>query len=267
MPDVRDMKSVWAGYGLEELPLKRCPNCGVETRTQLARCPECDRRYDRRLPWLTDMMRWGLGVAGVLALIAGCILILPGVFDERDAGNARRAAAQRALEASERQRMAREQIPVHGRGVAEPRRGSAAEKLAARATLLTTVEAAILTNARRRIAAGELKGEVVRVECGPLVRTPGRPPDHEVLSRPVGRYDCVAVQQDVVRSGQKVGLFGHPFVAALTFARGTYTFCKDNKAPSERGKPLAQVRLAPECLGLPPDAEVLGNGYVMPEDG
>jgi hypothetical protein len=261
-----DMKSVWAGYGEAELPVKRCPNCGVETRTQLARCPECDRRYDRLLPWLTDPMRWALGVLALTGMVVACILILPGVLEERDAGNARRAAAQRALEAAERKRLIREQRPVHGRGVREPRRGTDAERLAARAALVVAAESAILAAARRRVAAGQLKGAVQRAECGPLIRTPGRPADDRVLTRPTGRYDCVAVQADVIRSGKKVATYGHPFIAALDFHRGTFTFCKDNKAQSERGKSLARVRLAPECFGLPPDAPVLGNGYVIPPD-
>ena len=260
------MKSVWQGYGEETLPVKRCPNCGVETRTQLARCPECDRRYDRRLPWLTDPMRWALGALGLVVFIAGCILILPGVFDERDAGNERRAAEHRALERATRARMAREQRPVHARGVPEPRNGTRAERLTARKNLVGALETAIFTETQKRLRTGELKGSLLRAECGPLIRTPGRPGDHEVLSRPIGRYDCVAVQSDVMEDGKRVGTFGHPFVGAIEFRTGRFTLCKDNKAPSERGKALAQVRLKPECLGLPPDAEPLGNGYVIPDD-
>jgi hypothetical protein len=68
-----------------------------------------------------------------------------------------------------------------------------------------------------------------------------------------------------MKEGRKVATFGHPFVAALDFRAGTFVFCKDNKAPSERGRAIAQVRLAPACFGLPPDAEPLGNGYVIPD--
>jgi hypothetical protein len=265
MSEVRDTKSVWSGYGTEDdLPLERCPNCGVETRTQLARCPHCNRRYDRRLPWLTDPMRWVLGIAGLIAFGVACALILPGVFDERDAGNARRAADRRALEASERARLVREQRPVRGRG--EPAVGTDARQMAARLALVDALQGAIYEETRRRIASGELKGSVVRAECGPLIRTTGRAPDHAALDRDIGRYDCVAVQSDVTQSGKKVGAFGHPFVGAIEFRTGEFTFCKDNKAQSERAKTLAQVRLRPECLGLPPDAEPLGNGYVLPAD-
>jgi hypothetical protein len=265
MPDVRDMKSVWSGYGAAALPLKKCPNCGVETRTQLARCPECNRRYDRRLPWLNDRMRWALGAAGVVAFIVGCILILPGVFDSRDAHNARVAAEERARVRAEIARLVREQRPVHGRGIPEPRNGTAVKRLTARKNLVGALETAIFEETSKRLRSGELKGSLLRAECGPLIRTPGRAPDHEVLARPVGRYDCVAVQSEVIKDGERVGSFGHPFVGAIHFRTGRFTLCKDNKAQSERAKSLAQVRLKPECLGLPADAEPLGNGYVIPE--
>lgn len=258
-----DIKTVWSGYGEATLPLKRCPNCGAETRTQLARCPECNRRYDRRLPWLTDPMRWTLGVVALIGAGIGAYLILPGVFDARDDRLARLAADSRRLVASERARLIREQRPVRGRGTPEPPRGSDSERLAARSALVGTLEQAILTDTRARLASGELKGNVEDVECGPLIRTPDRPPDHEHLKLRIGRYDCVAVQQDVVKSGKRVGLFGHPYVAAIKFRSGTFTFCKDNKVPGERGKALVTVILEPACLGLPPDAKRLGNGYVI----
>lgn len=263
VPDIRD---VWSGYGVDALPERRCPNCGESARTQLAKCPHCDRRYDRRLPWLTDPMRWAAGALGLAAVLTGCALILPGVFDERDAGNARRAAESEALREAKRAELVREQAPEVVRGPADPRTATPARRLAARLALVGAAEEAILADASARVAAGRLDGAVERVECGPLIRDANRAPDHEVLERTIGRYDCVAVQSDVVQGGKTVGLFGHPFVAALEFGKGRITFCKDNKAPSERGKSLAQVRLRPECFGLPPDAEPLGNGYVMPAD-
>lgn len=257
---------MWEGYGASALPERRCPNCGKSSRTQLAKCPHCDRRFDRKLPWLTDPMRWVAGAVGLVAFGVACALILPGVFDARDEGNAQRAAESAALRAAKRAELEREQRPKTGRGPAESSGAAPADRLAARAALVSSVESAILQDARTRLASGELDGAAIdRVHCDPLVRDSNRAPDHEVLDRPIGRYDCVAVQREVLQEGKVVGLFGHPFVAALDFASGRYTFCKDNKAPSERGKVLAQVRLKPACFGLPADAEPLGNGYVLPD--
>jgi hypothetical protein len=66
-----------------------------------------------------------------------------------------------------------------------------------------------------------------------------------------------------VRDGKTVAYFGHPFVAAVDFDRGSWVFCKDNKVPGERGKPLARVALDPACVGAE-GAERLGDGYIRP---
>lgn len=261
-----DGGGVWSGYGTEHVPERRCPNCGRVSRTPLAKCPHCDRRFDRRLPWLTDPMRRAAAGAGVVAVITGCVLILPGVFLERDQGNARRAAESESLRLRKTAELIREQAPKTAKGEREPRRASAQEKLAARLALVGAAETAILGDAIRRFNAGRLDGPVRGVECGPLIRDANREPDHEVLEREIGRYDCVAVEANVRRGGETVGLYGHPYVAAIVFRTGAITFCKDNKAQSERGKALAQVRLKPACFGLPPDAEPLSNGYVMPPE-
>ena len=46
-----------------------------------------------------------------------------------------------------------------------------------------------------------------------------------------------------------VGLLGHPFVGTADFKRFTYVWCKDNKVPSENGKPLAKVPIPAVCIG------------------
>ena len=223
-------------------------------------CPSCGKRYDRKLPWLSDRARWVIGITGALVVIVGCILILPGVFEARDEHNAREAAAQRALEARERARLAREQTPQ--RGEARALRGTST---AARTALVEALEADILADARGRVAAKRLDGPIRRVECGPLIRATSVQPDHLIPGKRVGRYDCVAVKSDVTKGGKVVGLFGHPFVAAVDFRRFTYVWCKDNKKPGERGKALASVPLDPACLAAEGEAAI-GNGYTAPEE-
>ena len=67
--------------------------------------------------------------------------------------------------------------------------------------------------------------------------------DETLLARRRGRYDCTAVQRDVVRGGKLVGRLGIPFVGTIDFTRGTFVHCSDVKLPGERG-----------------------DGYVMPQD-
>jgi hypothetical protein len=130
--------------------------------------------------------------------------------------------------------------------------------------MVDDLEAAILAETGKRYESGELKGSRVKeVRCTTLVANKGSKRDDELLDRPLGRYDCVAVQREVVRSGKVLGYLGHPFVGAIRFESGELTFCKDNKAPSERGEALAEVVVPPECIGAE-GADRLGNGYVDP---
>src|SRR5437762_1654211 len=78
----------------------------------------------------------------------------------------------------------------------------AAQQLKARHDLLVAVENAITADARGRVKTGELKGTISHTECGPFLRARNAVPDDQVLSKPIGRYDCVAVQGDAVHSGQ-----------------------------------------------------------------
>jgi hypothetical protein len=225
--------------------MRACPNCGVESATWRAQCPACNKRYDRRLPWLSDRMRWVLGVAGAIGAIVALILILPGVFSAKQAKDREAAQAQAQLVAKERARLIREQRPVRGRahGLSKlPSSAPAAERLAQRKALVGQAEAAILTEARKRVAAGELDGPIRNVVCDPLVRAPGNPRDENDLSKRLGR----------------------PFVTTVDFSKLSWVLCKDNKVPGERGKPLATARLDPSCVGAE-GQKVVGNGYAAPD--
>jgi hypothetical protein len=263
-------RSVQAAFSRapEGPPVRTCPNCGEEAATWRAQCPACNKRYDRRLPWLSDRARWVLGVAGAIAAIAALWAILPGVFDAKQEKDAQAAREQAQRVATERARLIREQRPVRGRAhglAALPKDAPASERLAQRRALVGQTEAAILTEARKRIATGELDGPVRKVSCGPLVRSPDNARDENDLSKRLGRYDCVAVKRDVVdENGKFLGLLGHPFVATVDFGRRSWVLCKDNKVPGERGTPLAKVRLDPSCVGAE-GQKAVGNGYAAPD--
>jgi len=233
-------------------PVRRCPSCGAEHATLSPVCPSCDKRYDRRFPRVSDRQRWALGGLALAGAIVAAILILPGVFDAKRATDARVAREQAARVAAEKRRLTREQRPHRARPAAlrPPRPGAPpADQLAARRRLVHALEGAILTDARARVKAGELDGPVRRVSCGPLIRNPGNHGEDEDLTKIRGRYDCVAVKQEVIKEGKVVGLFGHPFVGTADFKRFTLVWCKDNKVPGERGKPLAKVPIPAACIG------------------
>ena len=237
--------------------------------TERANCPSCDKRYDRRFPGVSDRQRWALGGFVLAVVIVAEVLILPGVFEAKRATDARVAREHAARVAAEKRRLTREQRPMRGRpaGLRPPPPGAPpAEQLAARKRLIAALEGAILEDARARVDSGELDGPVTRVKCGPLIRNPGNVGEEEDLSNTRGRYDCVAVKRDVVRDGKVVGLFGHPFVGTADFKRFRYVWCKDNKVPGERGKPLAKVPIPAVCIGAEGRARI-GDGYVSGDPG
>ena len=102
-----------------------------------------------------------------------------------------------------------------------------------------------------------------RRECGPFLRARNAVPDDRVLSKPIGRYDCVAVQSDAIHSGQTVGKIGYAWVAALNFRTFTSVTCRNNPAQGEAGKSLGFVRLDRACIAT--NSRAIGSGYVDPE--
>ncbi len=248
-------------------PVRRCPTCGFEAATLDARCPNCRKRYDRALPWLKDWMRWTLGIGLAVGLVALGVALRPGIQETKQERATRLAREQAARASKQRALLIRQQRPVKGRMAgyeALPASAPDSERRTARRALVLELESAITADALARIKRKEMDGKVSFTECGPLVRT--AEPDDTVLTKKLGRYDCVAVSSDVRRFGRTVALFGHPYVGTVDFETGTFVLCKDNKVPGERGKLLAAVKLSPVCLGLDEDAEEVGDGYAQPEE-
>jgi hypothetical protein len=197
--------------------------------------------------------------AGVLA-VAAVALVLNSVVSHRN--ERERKASAKAI-AAERVRLKRLQAPHRGSATQlAPKAGASdLDRLAAREALVRAAEASITRDAQARDRAGELKGPITRTECGPLLKAKDAVPDDRILSKAIGRYDCVAIEQSVTgEAGQTVGRLGFPFVAALDFKRFTYVWCRNTPGQGERGVALAFVRLDRVCLAA--KGRALGTGYV-----
>jgi hypothetical protein len=248
----------------DEAPLRTCPSCGREERTREEHCPHCGWSYFGRTPAQARRRRIGAALVALAVLVAlgvGAAILLSNksVTDKRD-------RAERAkLVAAEIVRLKRVQAPHRGEAVSlkPPKGASPAQQLNARHALLVAVEQAITADARNRVRTGELKGTISHTECGPFLRARYAVPDDRVLSKPIGRYDCVAVQSDAIHSGQTVGKIGYAWVAALHFNTFTYVTCRNSPAQGEAGRPLAFVRLDRSCIAT--NSKAIGSGYVDPE--
>jgi hypothetical protein len=242
---------------------RTCPHCGFTEDSTRERCTRCGRSVLVRAPRLRGRRRtvvlWGGGAVALL-LTAVVVVIVLNAKSDRDARQ--RAADARAV-AAERVRLTKIQAPHRGaaRDLRPPAGATDQERLAARAALVKAVERQITRDAQARARTGEIQGPISGSQCGPYLRAPDAVPDDKVLSKTIGRYDCVAVKNDIKgNAGSTVGQLGYPFVAALDFRRFTYVWCRNTPPQSERGKALAFVRLDRACLAA--KGKALGTGYV-----
>jgi len=239
--------------------MRICPHCGHQEDSGRERCSACGRSVLVAAPRLQGRRRTAVILGGVFAAvvaIGALALVLTSVSSSRDKRLAREDAQ---LAKVERARLTRIQAPHRGAAVdLRPRAGASDAQLrAARAALRARAEAAITADAQARAKRGELDGPISRTSCGTLLRDPRAVPDDRVLTKTVGRYDCIAVKRPIGGGG---GDFGYPFVAALDFKRFTFVWCRNTPAQSERGKALAFVRLDRACLAA--RGRALGTGYV-----
>jgi hypothetical protein len=243
--------------------MRTCPHCGHQERSTRERCSVCGRSVLVPAPRLRGRRRtvaiWG-AVGATLAVVVAVVVALGALSSQRDARE-RRSDAQAA--SAERARLKVLQAPHRGAApqLAPVAGASARDRLAARAALVRAAEHSITVDARARAARGELQGPITRSQCGPLLKAKDAVPDDRVLSKAIGRYDCVAIKRGVSdESGRSVADLGYAFVAALDFKRFTYVWCRNTPAPGERGVPLAFVRLDRACLAA--KGRALGTGYV-----
>jgi hypothetical protein len=194
-------------------------------------------RYEP-LPGIADLPRWlwrkvgrrlRIGVVVALALaVGGTVALLPSINESRQQRAASEQRQREALRASRIRELQAEQRPRSGRSRSTAPAGAAPRvRLAARATAMDDLRAAIVADARARVRAGALAGPILRVECEPYPRSVGAVDPARRLSMRSGRYACIAVTSEFERTEESVGgALGHPYRAMIDFERGAYAFCK-----------------------------------------
>jgi hypothetical protein len=198
------------------------------------------------IPW----RKLGIGtLIGAVVIAIALAIMIPRI----DHGKQARASADARYEARARAanvaRIVREQRPRHGAAAAlRPKPGaSASQQQAARAALLTRVEASILADSRARARTGEMRTVQGPTTCKV---TPG------TTVGVLGVYDCFAVTGHIKAStGNVAGVIGYPFRAIVDYRTFTYAWCKTEQFPGEMMIPKAST-----VVELPPACRIPGQG-------
>ena len=174
--------------------------------------------------------------------------VVAGLREDAAGERERAAARQDALEAAERVRLTRDARPVRAEGT--PLR-AAADPLEHRAALVTEAEALIAADARARVAAGTIKGDIKGAECGPFPTTAERRAAEQDPGTSVGRYDCVAYtskfEAPELEGKRRTGLFGYPYWLVAEYGSGKLVWCKVTPRAGEGGRSLAAVPVPEPC--------------------
>ena len=247
---------------IAEAPSRTCPRCGREERTEREHCSHCGCSVPPARPSRRGRRRAAghLGRRGGRGPGRASIALVREQWAPRN--DRERKPSTKAI-AAELMRLHRLQTPH----AAPPHSSSRA-----RAPPLWTGWLRVRPScaprrprspATRRPATAPVSSRArsPRTECGPLLKAKDAVPDDRILSKAIGRYDCVAIKRSVTgEGGQSVGRLGFPFVAALDFEKFTYTWCRNTPGQGERGVALAFVRLDRACLAA--KGRALGTGYV-----
>jgi hypothetical protein len=242
-------------------PLRECRTCGNVERNIHYRCTNCGRDYAAPPPRFSRRSKVTAAiVAGVLVLV-GLGVAIPLLLTSKSEHETEQAAADRAAAVREAARLRVAERPVVGRlAVARDAAGApAAARLKARGGQVVALQAAITRDARGRVADGRLKGPIRETLCSNIERGM-RQGDERNLAFRIGRYDCVAALDAVIKNGRVVGHLGYDYFGALDFATGAYVFCQANPNESEAGRALAVALLPRDCLNT--HGQRLKGGFI-----
>ena len=166
-------------------------------------------------------------VAALVVLIAVGLAIAPGIRESKSEREAAEREERRQARIEREARIRREQRPHFV--TAEP-----ARDVPARRRLVEAAGAAVVADARRREAEGELEGPIRGVDCEPFPRNVARVGADDSTEERFGRYSCIAVTAEFAESeATSGGLLGHPYRVRIDFDTGRYAYCKIGGRPAE----------------------------------
>jgi hypothetical protein len=184
------------------------------------------------------------GALGAVAIGVALALAIPAINDSKDRASERERRQHEAFLNARHSQLVADQAAHTGSG-------KPARERTGRLALIGALEASIADDARERVQAGKLSGDIKGASCdaAPKSRIGGVAPEDDP-GRSRGVYVCVAKTDDVPRPGYaRPGAIGYPFQGAVDFDSGDYTWCKTNPPPGERvvPDPRLTVELPKAC--------------------
>lgn len=227
---------------------RRCPTCGAVQRGAGRRCTSCGADLTARFARWRAVRKFVYAGLALLLLAAVAVPIVSGLREDASGERERAAKRQAALEAAERARLTRDARPIRATGPPLP---AGADPLAHRAVLVRRGEALIATDARERVAAGTIDGDIRGVSCSPFPATEARRAAEQDPATPSGRYDCVAYtskfEAPEVQGKKRTGLFGYPYWLVVDYDSSKFVWCKVTPRAGEGGRSLVSVPVPPPC--------------------
>lgn len=218
--------------------LRTCPACGQTAETASRDCPHCGASYVVVQPKMSRRTKWLIAAgAAVLALVIaiGAVLAGPGIDRTKKQAAEREAVAKAQLVATLRAKALEDQRPRTAHIVT--------------GSLVPALAAAVEADAKRRVAAGDLKGPIIGTVCDPYPATSARRSQEGDPAVPRNTYACTAATALIPDSAaHKGGRIGHPFLAVIDYRARRVTWCKVNPPPGEQA--IGQgtlVPLSPRC--------------------
>lgn len=219
------------------------------------RDPFAEQRYEP-LPGLLGLPRfiWQrlsrpariVVLAGAIAAAGGAVVAIPLIASGKRRGAAIERRADAVAQAREERRLRADQAPHRGRAAGVPR----SPRVAREAVIVAALERAITADAHARLRAGRLPGPAVQA-------TVCRADDPQLIDlQPAARraggavLTCLAATTvSRVPHGRRFAI-GFEFLAAASWRRATFTWCKTNPPPGEQfgGVRRAHVTLSRACV-------------------
>jgi hypothetical protein len=179
------------------------------------------------------------------AVAVGTIIAIPLIVSGKNEGAKRDRREEAAAKARKEAFLRVDQAPHRGRAVQLPKDADAR-----RAAVVVALQGAITADAQTRFRAGKLRGPIVKSTRCDYASQQLADLQPTAVRHGGNVLDCLAATTVSQRPEGTRFAVGYEFIAAASWRRGTFTWCKTNPPPGEQfgGVRRASVALQRACI-------------------